>query len=137
MTHAGVVYPENTTIIAQGKKLFVQGMNRGEVHSDVITIRMVLSNGSHKFSLQLRGRFADSSDEEGANKIVPVLTHENKNKNASYNSALQSISMSNLRINTSNGLSSDTFSEYITDTAYFYALAPRPGLMGRFNVACM
>ena len=138
MTHAGVIYTENTTIIAHGKKLSVQGrlVDRGEEHFEGYNYK----NGSTKldhvnFPYNCGDSLLIASEEQSANKIVPCLIYEEKGKNTSYDSALQSTGRSNLRINTSNGLSPDMFPEYITDTAYFYASAPRPGLMGRFIVA--
>jgi hypothetical protein len=42
--------------------------------------------------------------------------------------------MTNVQFKTSNNLSPQLFPEFITDRAYFYAGAPRPGFMSRFLV---
>ena len=76
-----------------------------------------------------------ASEQQGANKIEPVLTYELKKNPAPYNAALQTIGATNLRLRTSNGYSPHLFPEYIIDWAYFYAGAPRPGFMSRFLVA--
>ena len=47
---------------------------------------------------------------------------------------LQSIGRTNVRIKTSNGLAPEMFPEFITDVAYFYGSAPRPGFMSRFLI---
>ncbi len=75
-----------------------------------------------------------ASEQQGANKIVPVLTYEMKNQPAPYDRRLQTIGATNLRIETSNGYSPHLFPEYITSWAYYYAGAPRPGFMSRFLV---
>jgi hypothetical protein len=138
MTHAGVVYPQDTPIIAHGKKLLAQGklVDRGEQRlegnvSENGTVQPDYMNYPYKsFDSMLI-----ASDQQGANMIVPVLTYEVKNKTAPSDQALQQVGRSNLRINTSNGLSPQMFPEFITDMNYFYASGVRPGLVARFVVA--
>ena len=79
MRHAGVVYPENSSIIAHGKKLYIQGklVDRGEEHSE----GYYHENGSIKLDhMNYPYNSGDSlliaSEEQSANKIVPVLTYE-------------------------------------------------------------
>jgi hypothetical protein len=138
MTHAGVAYPENTPIIAHGKKLLAQGklVDRGE-HS---LEGYVSENGTvHPDYMNYPYNSGDTmliaSEQPGANMIVPVLTYGMKSRTVPYDQALQSVGRSNLRTSTGNGLSPQMFPEYITDMAYFYASAVRPGLMSRFIVA--
>lgn len=137
MTHAGVVYPENTTVIAHGKKLSIQGklVDRGETHSEGYYKNGTRSFNNINFPFNSGDVILIASEEQGSNLIVPVLTYEMRNENASYDSSLQSLVQSNLQIKTSNGLSPDMFPEFIADMACFYASAPRPGLMGRFLIA--
>jgi len=137
MRHAGVVYPENSSIIAHGKKLDIQGglVDRGEQHFE----GYYYGNGSIKldhmnYPYNSGDALLIASEEQSANKIVPVLTYEEKDSNATYDQSLQDIGRSNIQIKTSNDLSPDMFPEYITDMAYYYASAPRPGFMSRFIV---
>ena len=139
MRHAGVVYPEDTPIIAHGKKLLIQGklVDRGEKHFE----GYVPETGDFRFLDHITFPYNSgdailiASEQQGANKIEPVLIYEVKEKNVPYDPALQGIGRSNLRIKTSNGLLPEMFPEYITDMEYFYGSAPRPGFMSRFLVA--
>ncbi len=64
-----------------------------------------------------------------------MLTYKETGNDTPYDSDLQAMGRSNLKIKTSNGLSPEMFPEYITDLEYFYVSAPRPGYMARFIVA--
>ncbi|MDP2919413.1 MAG: hypothetical protein Q8O43_04250 [Dehalococcoidia bacterium] len=132
MRHAGVVYPEDSPIVARGKKLSAGGklVDRGETNFEGYTDHLVHIN----YPYQPGDVLLIASEQESANKIVPVLTYELKNSPAPYDARLQSIGATNLRIQTSNGYSPHLFPEYITDMAYYYAAAPRPGFMSRFLV---
>ena len=136
--HAGVVYAEDSPITAHGKKLKVKQelVDRGETHFE----GFMAENGTHyldhlNYPYNSDDALLIASEQQFSNKIVPVLTYEEKGNRTPYNPSLQDIGRSNLRIRTSNGLSPDMFPEYITDMAYYYASAPRPGSMGRFIVA--
>ena len=137
MRHAGVVYPEDSPIVARGKKLSAGGklVDRGETNFEGY---IDSDNVSHLVHINYPYQSGDvlliASEQETANKIIPVLTYELKNKPAPYDSKLQSISATNLRIETSNGYSPHLFPEYITTWAYYYGAAPRPGFMSRFLV---
>ena len=74
------------------------------------------------------------SEGQGANKIEPVLTYQMAGDTSPWDTKLNGVGTTNLRIKTSNGYSPHLYPEYITDVEYFYASAPRPGFMGRFVV---
>lgn len=138
MRHAGVVYSDDDTVVAHGKKLTVKGkyVDRG----DTLFEGYVDSEGNnHLAHVNFPYRSGDvlliASEQQGANKIEPVLTYDWKDRPLPYDPRWQNIGASNLRLRTSNGLSPHLFPEYITEWAYYYAAAPRPGFMGRFIVA--
>ena len=133
MRHAGVVYPEDTPIIARGKKVAVGGQlsDRGETRLEGYKDHLVHLN----YPFQSGDVLLIASEGEGSNKIEPVLNYENKENPTPYDPSLQTIGRSNLRFATSNGYSPHLFPEYITDRAYYYAGGPRPGMMSRFLVA--
>jgi len=139
MTHAGVVYPLDSPIEAHGKKLTLRNgsiVDRGERQWEGYT----LPNGTYyldhiNFPYNAYDVLLIASDGNGSNKIEPVLTYRLKNSTAVYDSGLQSIGRSNLKIQTSNGLSPQMFPEFITDVQYFYGSAPRPGFNSRFVVS--
>lgn len=138
MRHAGVVYSDDDLIVAHGKKLTIKGkyVDRGETLFE----GYVDSEGNnHLAHVNFPYRSGDvlliASDQQGANKIEPVLTYDWKDRPLPYDPRWQSIGASNLRLRTSNGLSPHLFPEYITEWGYYYAAAPRPGFMGRFIVA--
>ncbi len=137
MRHAGVVYSDDDLIVARGKKLTVKGqyLDRGETRFE----GYVDSEGeSHLAHVNFPYRSGDvlliASDQQGANKIEPVLTYDWKDRPLTYDARWQAIGATNLRLVTSNGLSPHLFPEYITEWGYYYAAAPRPGFMGRFLV---
>lgn len=138
MRHAGVVYPEDTQLIAHGKKLKIdnQYVDRGETHKE----GYVEPNDNFRHLEHLNYPYLSgdvlliASEGQGANKIEPVLTYEITGTNLPYDKRLHSIGMSNVQIRTSNGLSPHVYPEYITDQAYYYAAGPRPGFSSRFLV---
>ena len=138
MRHAGVVYPEDSPIVARGKKLSIGGklVDRGETRFEgwVDTVNNVNHLAHINFPFQSGDVLLIASEGQGANKIEPVLTYELKQNPAPYDARLQGIGVTNLQIRTSNGYSPHMFPEYITDWAYYYAGAPRPGFMSRFLV---
>ena len=75
-----------------------------------------------------------ASENQGANKIEPVLTYQMQGDTAAWDTKLNGVGTTNLRIKTSNGYSPHLYPEYITDIEYYYGAAPRPGFMGRFVV---
>ena len=137
MRHAGVVYPEDSPIVARGKKLMVgnKPVDRGETKFEGYiepdgTPHLVHIN----YPYQSGDVLLIASEQQAANKIIPVLTYETRQKPAPYDAKLQPISATNLRLQTSNGYSPHLFPEYITEWAYYYGAAPRPGFMSRFLV---
>ena len=53
---------------------------------------------------------------------------------SAWDTTLNDVGRTNLRIKTSNGYSPHLYPEYITAMEYYYGAAPRPGFMGRFLV---
>lgn len=139
MRHAGIIYPTDSPIVAHGKMLNVAGklVERGETRkegwADPATETQVLEHID--FPYRAGDVLLIATERQSANKIIPVLTWAQKNNPAPYDSKIQPIGYSNVRIQTSNGYTPHLFPEYITDLQYFYAAAPRPGFMGRFIVA--
>src|SRR5208337_2357634 len=76
-----------------------------------------------------------ASEGQGANKIEPVLTYELPGDAPPNDRQIQGIGATNVKTRTSNGLSPHLYPEYISDRAYYYAAAPRPGFPSRFLVA--
>ena len=139
MRHSGVVYPEESSITARGKKLYLRGsyVSRGETRDEGWTDSM--SGESHLVHITFPYLSGDAlliaSEQQASNKIEPVLTYEDNSNPSAYDPAkLRGVGVSNLAIQTSNGYSPHLFPEYITDWAYYYAGAPRPGFMSRFLV---
>jgi hypothetical protein len=139
MRHAGVVYPPDSPIVARGKKLKVGDklVDRGETgregYNDPKTGEQRLEHIN--FPYAAGDVLLIAAEGQGANKIEPVLTWDRKADPMPYDPALQQIGATNLGLRTSNGYSPHLFPEYITDRAYYYASAARPGFMGRFLVA--
>ncbi|MBI5028972.1 MAG: hypothetical protein HZB51_00495 [Chloroflexi bacterium] len=139
MSHAGVVYPEDTPIVAHGKKLTLPGnklVDRGETNREgwhkLGTDEQQLEHINYPYNAG--DVLLIASEGEGANKIEPVLTWDYKNNPMPYEPRWQNIGITNVQIETSNGYSPHLFPEYITDWMYYYAGAPRPGMMSRFLV---
>jgi hypothetical protein len=139
MRHAGVVYPTDSSIDAHGKKLTAFGgsiVDRGETRKEGYVAPNGTSYLQHiNFPYNAGDALLIASEYEGANKIEPVMTYAVKGSNATYDTSLQTIGKSNLVMRTSNNLSAEMFPEYITNRAYYYASAPRPGFNSRFIIA--
>ena len=139
MRHAGVVYPDDTPIVAHGKKLTLPGnklVDRGDTNLEgwhnLQTDEQQLQHINYPYNAG--DVLLIASEGEGANKIEPVLTWDYKNNPMPYDPKWQAIGITNVQIQTSNGYSPHMFPEYITDWMYYYAGAPRPGFMSRFLV---
>ncbi len=138
MTHAGVVYDPNSSIVARGKKLQIGStyLDRGNTRLEGYTEADGTTHLQHiNFPFNSGDVLLIASEGQGSNKIEPILTWDNKAAPLAYDTGMQAIGKSNIKLKTSNGLSPHMFPEYITDWQYFYAGAPRPGMMGRFLVA--
>ncbi len=140
MRHAGVVYPEDSPIVAHGKKLPVNSRkdlaDRGDTYFEgYVEPGDDFRHLDHiNFPYQAGDVLLIASEMQGANKIEPVMTYEVKGENKPYDKRMQPIGLTNIQIKTSNGYSPHMFPEYITDWEYYYAGAPRPGFMSRFLV---
>ncbi len=138
MRHAGVVYAADSSLLAHGKKLQIGSKyyDRGETRTE----GYVEPDGDPHlvhitFPFQAGDVLLIASEQQGSNKIEPVLTYEDLAQPFAYDPAkLAGVGLSNLKIRTSNGLSPHLFPEYITEWAYYYGSAPRPGFMSRFLV---
>ena len=139
MRHAGIVYPPDSPIVARGKKVTVPGnkyVERGETKFEGYVDELGENHLAHiTFPWNQGDVLLIASEGFGANKIEPVLLYEYKDKPMTYDGKLQGVGVSNVRIQTSNGYSPHMFPEFITDWAYYYGAAPRPGFMSRFLVA--
>ena len=139
MRHAGVIYPTDSPIVAHGKMLKAQDklVDRGETRVEgwVDTQNDIQHLEHIDFPYNAGDVLLIATERQSANKIEPVLSWAYKSNPAPYDSKIQSIGLSNVRIQTTNGYSPHLFPEYITDLQYFYAAAPRPGFMGRFLVS--
>jgi hypothetical protein len=138
MTHAGVVYPVDSTIAAHGKKLTTSTgklADEGDTSTEGYVDTLGVAHLQHINYPYLPGDvLLIAADHSGSDKIEPVLTYSDINNPAPYDPKLQTIGQTNIKIHTSNGYSPHLFPEYITDLAYYYGAAPRPGFMGRFLV---
>ena len=138
MKHAGVVYDPNSPIVARGKKLYVDGkyFDRGETKDEGYVDAK--TGAEHLVHLNFPYNPGDvllmASDGMGADKIIPTLTYELKENNKRDDAALNTIGATNLQLKTSNGYSPHMYPEYITDWAYYYGAAARPGFVARFVV---
>ncbi len=137
MRHAGIVYPADSTIVAHGKKLTIGGkyFDRGETKFEGYVDAAGANHLAHiNYPYNAGDVLLIASEQQGANKIEPVLTYDVKATPIPYEAKWQTIGATNVQFKTSNNLSPQLFPEYITDRAYFYAAAPRPGFMSRFLV---
>lgn len=138
MRHAGVVYPEDTPLIVHGKKIKIgdQFADRGDTHKEGYV--EANDNFRHLEHINYPYNAGDvlliASEGQGANKIEPVLTYEINGADVPDDKKLNPIGNTNVQMMTSNGLSPHLYPEYITDQAYYYAAAPRPGFSSRFIV---
>ena len=139
MRHAGVIYPPDSPIIARGKMVSVKGklVERGETQVEGWTdTELNIQHLEHiNFPYNAGDVLLIATEQQTSNKIEPVLTWAYKTNPAPYESRVQTIGLSNVCIQTSNGYSPHLFPEYITDLQYYYGAAPRPGFMGRFIVS--
>lgn len=139
MSHAGVVFPEDSPIVARGKKLYLpasrtyvergHSMREGWMGDDGIGYLDHIN-----FPYNQRDVLMIASENKSANKIIPTLIWEWKENPQAYQAGYSSIGASNLKLATSNGYSPHLFPEYITEWGYYYAAGPRPGFMSRFLV---
>jgi hypothetical protein len=140
MRHAGVVYPEDTPIVARGKKLNLKGqyVERGNTYFEGHPEPVGDAHLSHvNYPYAAGDVLLIASEGVGANKIEPVLNWELKVNPAPWDPRLRGldgVGSSNLQFKTSNNYSPHLFPEYITEWNYYYAGAPRPGFMSRFLV---
>lgn len=137
MRHAGVVYSEDSGVIARGKKLSINGkyVDRGETKFEGYVDAAGENHLAHITFPYLAGDvLLIAAEGQGANKIEPVLTYQLQGDTSPWDSRLNGVGTTNLRITTSNGYSPHLYPEYITDYEYYYGAAPRPGFMGRFIV---
>jgi hypothetical protein len=138
MRHAGVVYDPNGPIVARGKKLLAansyvdRGQTNDEGYIDTVT------GNEHLMHINFPYNSGDvlliASDGQGADKIIPTMTYETKVNPQRNDAQLNTIGATNLQLKTSNGYSPHMFPEFITDWAYYYGAAARPGFVGRFVV---
>jgi hypothetical protein len=139
MTHAGVVYPTNSSIVAHGKKLQLTNgtlVDRGQTQKEGYTA----PNGTlYLQHINFPYNFSDvleiASEFQGSNKIEPVLSYNNATNPTAYDPNIQGIGRTNIVTKTSNNLSPEMFPEYITDLQYFYGAGAQPGFNARFMVA--
>ncbi len=137
MRHAGVVFPEPSPIVAHGKKLVVgkQLLDRGETHTEGALDAAGEGTLAHiNFPYNAGDAILIASEQQGANKIEPVLTWSTAGAEEPYDPKLSTIGASNARIRTSSGYSPHLYPEHITSMEYYYGSAPRPGFMSRFLV---
>lgn len=137
MRHAGVVYPEDSSVVARGKKILVDGkpLERGETKKEGYVDAAGEPRLQHvTFPWNAGDVLLIAAEGQGANKIEPVMTYEVKGEEKPWDARLNAVGVSNLAIRTSNGYSPHLFPEYVTDVEYWYGAAPRPGFMSRFLV---
>ena len=137
MRHAGVVYPEPSGIIAHGKKLVVgkELLERGETHTEGALDEKGEGTLAHiNFPYHAGDVILIASEQQGANKIEPVLTYATAEKEEPYDPRANLVGASNVRLRTSSGYSPHLYPEHITAWEYYYGAAPRPGFMSRFLV---
>ena len=137
MQHGGVVYPIDSPIVARGKKLRINGnyFAQGETKTEGYSTSAETKLQHIAFPYNPGDLLLMASENQGANKIEPVLIYEDANTSPAWNSTLDDIGTTNLYTQTSNGLSPHMFPEYVTAKQYYYAAAARPGFMARFLVA--
>lgn len=137
MRHAGVVYPEDSTVIAHGKKILIDGkfVDRGETKFEGYVDPDGTNHLAHITAPYNAGDvILIAAEGQGANKIEPVFTYQRKGQDLPWDPKLNGVGVTNLFIRTSNGYSPHLFPEFITDMEYYYGAAPRPGFMSRFVV---
>jgi hypothetical protein len=138
MRHAGIVYPPDTPLIARGKKLQVGSkyLERGNSNAEGYVDEKGENHLEHiNFPFNGGDVLLIASEGTGSNKIEPVLSYDFKDTPLTYDTKMQGIGMTNVKLGTTNGLSPHMFPEYIDTWSYYYGAAPRPGFMSRFLVA--
>ena len=137
MRHAGVVYPEPSGVIARGKKLQVGSkyVDRGDTNFEG---HLEANGEGHLHHITFPYLSGDvllmAAEGYGTNKIEPVLTYQFPGDASAWDTTLNDVGRTNLRIRTRNGYSPHLYPEYISAMEYYYGAAPRPGFMGRFLV---
>jgi hypothetical protein len=139
MTHAGVVYPTDSSIVAHGKKLQLPNgtlVDRGQTKKEGYTA----PNGTlYLQHINFPYNFSDvleiATEFQASNKIEPVLSYSNATNPTAYDPNIQGIGKTNIVTKTSNNLSPEMFPEFITDLQYFYGAGAQPGFNARFIVA--
>jgi hypothetical protein len=139
LRHAGVVYPVDSPIVARGKK-FLAGkdyVERGETNFEgYYDTSLGIGQLVHfNYPYNPGDALLIASEGQSANKIIPVLIYEEKDKPpAKWDTNLNSISATNIRITSSKSYSPHMWPEFLQDISYFYASGPRPGFMSRFLI---
>jgi len=137
MRHAGIVWAEPSAVLARGKKFAVGAkyVERGETKFEGYVGPDGDQHLAHITFPYLAGDvLLIAAEGQGANKIEPVLTYQVPGDTSAWDTSLNGVGTTNLRIGTSNGYSPHLYPEYITAMEYYYGAAPRPGFMGRFLV---
>jgi len=141
--HGGVVYPQDSSIVAHGKKMRLGGeyFDRAETHTgggrsgdDDTKVVVEPAQGYLNYPYRAGDVLLIASDPQKSNYVVPVLTMQLADSLSAY-SHLEGAGATNVRMETSNGLSAHLFPEFVTTWAYYYSSAARPGFMSRFFVA--
>ena len=96
---------------------------------------MALPSGTYQLPLPAGRRSADRQRRPGREQDRAGADLREQGESRRPTTPAATIGATNLQLKTSNGYSPHLFPEYITDWAYYYAAAPRPGFMSRFLVA--
>ena len=138
MRHAGVVYPAGSSIEAHGKKLNVNNtyVTTGQTGKEGWVAADGTAHLEHLgFPYNSGDMLEIASENQGANKIEPVIIYRKQGEDPAWDTRLNAIGATNLSFATSNGYSPHLYPEYLTARQYYYGSAARPGFMGRFVVA--
>src|ERR1019366_2030729 len=103
-----VVYPADSSIVARGKKLKIGNAyaDRGDTHSEGYSSSVTDSRIIHiAFPYNPGDLLLMASENQGQNKIEPVLIYEKKGTTPAWDGKLDDIGTTNLAMRTSNGLS--------------------------------
>lgn len=138
LSHAGVVYPKDTPLVAHGKKLkvaktFVERGHSGFEGYTNADGTKVLDHPS--FPYHAGDVLLIASEGLGANKIEHGLTYDRRDRPQTYDEKIfQRFGRTNVRIRARGDFSPHLYPELIEDWAYYYAAGPRPGFSSRFSV---
>jgi len=138
LSHAGVVFPKDTPLVAHGKRLKIGNTYQERGHSGFEG--HVETDGSkhldHPSYPYHRGDvLLIASEGFGANKIEHALTYDIKGDPQPYDERIvQRFGRTNVRIRARGNFSPHLYPELIEDWAYYYAGGPRPGFSARFSV---